>query len=68
MSEPTDPEAVWRVQVQFLLDVLRRSGTQPVEYVVVPLVVTLHANPGLLQQVMGDKSTHDHILETRGKD
>ena len=68
MSEPTDPEAVWRVQVQFLLYVLRRSGTQPVEDVVVPLVVILHANPGLLQQVMGDKSTHDRILETQGKD
>lgn len=52
LSKPTDPEAVRRVQVQFLLQVFGCPGTQPVEDVVVPLVVTLHANPRLLQQVM----------------
>lgn len=48
LSKPTDPEALGRVQVQFLLYVLRRPSTQPIEDVVVPLVVTLHTNPRLL--------------------
>lgn len=48
LSKPTDPEALGRVQVQFLLYVLGRPSTQPIEDVVVPLVVTLHTNPRLL--------------------
>lgn len=62
LCNPTDPEAVWRVQVQFFLQVLGRPGAQPVEDVVVPLVVALHANPRLLQQVMGDEPAHHCIL------
>lgn len=54
--------------MQFLLDVLRCPSTQPVEDVVVSLVVTLHANPRLLQQVMGDKSTHNCILVQQERD
>lgn len=50
--------------MQLLLQLLRRSGTQPVEDVVVPLVIALHADPGLLQQVVRDESTHDCVLRT----
>lgn len=62
LCNPTHPEAVWRVQVQFLLQVFRRAGAQPVEDVVVPLVTALHANPRLLQQVMGDKAADNCVL------
>lgn len=53
--------------MQVLLQVFRRAGTHPVEDVVVPLIVTLHANSGLFQQVMGDESAHNCILETQDK-
>lgn len=60
----TDPEAVRRVQMQLLLQLLRRSGAQPVEDVVVSLILALHANPGLLQQVVGDEPAYDCVLRT----
>lgn len=50
--------------MQLLLQLLGRSGTQPVEDVVVPLVVALHANPGLLQQVVRDEPAHHRVLRT----
>lgn len=58
------PEAVWRVQVQFLLQVFRRTGAQPVEDVVVPLVTALHANPRLLQQIVGDEAADNCVLHS----
>lgn len=61
---PTHPEAVWRFQVQFFLQVFRRASAQPVEDVVVPLVAALHANPRLLQQVMGDEAANNGVLRS----
>lgn len=61
---PTHPEAVGGVQVQFFLQVFRRAGAQPVEDVVVPLVAALHANPRLLQQVMGDEAADYRVLHS----
>lgn len=64
LPNPTHPEAVWRVQVQFFLQVFGRPGAQPVEDVVVPLVTALHANPRLLQQVMGDEAADNRVLHS----
>lgn len=39
---------------QFCAQISRRASAHHVEHVVIPLVRTLQAHPGLLQQVMGD--------------
>lgn len=51
--------------MELLLDVFRSSSTQPVEDVIVPLLLTLRADTGLLQKVMGHKSTYYCILENK---
>lgn len=48
--------------MELLADVLRRSGAQAVEDVVVPLFRALCADPGLLQKVVGHESTDDRVL------
>ena len=48
--------------MELLPDVLRSSGTQPVEDVVVPLLWTLSADPGLLQEVMRHEAAHHGVL------
>ena len=48
--------------MELLLDVVGGAGTQPVEDVVVPLLLALHADPGLLQQVVGHKPPHHRVL------
>lgn len=53
--------------MQLVLQLLGRSGTQPVEDVVVSLVVALHTDPGLLQQVVRDEPAHNRVLRTRGE-
>lgn len=64
-SEFTNPEAVWRAEVELLLDVFRSSSTQPVEDVIVPLLLALRADTGLFQQVMGHETTYYCILENK---
>lgn len=53
--------------MELLPDLLRRSGAQTVEDVVVPLLRTLSADPRLLQQVMRHEAAHDGVLEGDGK-
>lgn len=59
---PTHPKAVRRGQVEFLSDVLRRSGAQPVEDVVVPLVLTLSADTRFLQEVVRHEAPDHRVL------
>lgn len=61
------PEGVGGAQVELLPDFLRRSGTQTVEDVVVPLLWTLPADPRLLQQVMRHEAAHNGVLPGDGK-
>lgn len=58
----THPEGVWWFQVELGPDVLGGSSTQPVEDVVVPLLLALLADPGFLQQVVGHEASHHSIL------
>lgn len=51
--------------MELLLDVFRSSSAQPVEDVIVPLLLTLRADAGLLQQVMGHKTTYYCVLENK---
>ena len=51
--------------MELLLDVVGGAGTQPVEDVVVSLLLALHADPGLLQQVVGHEPPHHRILVRR---
>ncbi len=51
--------------MKLLLDVFRSSGAQPVEDVIVPLLLTLRADTGLLQQVMGHETPYYCILENK---
>lgn len=53
--------------MELLPDFLRRSGTQTIEDVVVPLLWTLPADPRLLQQVMRHEAAHDGVLPGDGK-
>lgn len=48
--------------MELLPDVLGRAGTQSVEDVIVSLLRTLSADPGLLQQVVGHEPAHDGVL------
>lgn len=38
------------------------ASTEQVEHVVVPLLGRLHADPGLLQEVVGDEAAHHLVL------
>lgn len=48
--------------LQGLAQPLGGAGTEQVEHVVVPLLGRLHADPGLLQQVVGDEAAHHLVL------
>ena len=56
-------ELVWRGQFQFLPEFLRGPGTQPVEDVVVTLILALGADTRLLQQVVRDETATHHVLK-----
>lgn len=56
------PERVRRAEVELLPDVFRRSGAQPVEDVVVPLLGALPADPRLLQQVVRHEAADHGVL------
>lgn len=51
--------------MELLPDVLRRSGTQSVEDVVVSLLWALSADPRLLQQVVRHEAAHDGVLKRK---
>lgn len=59
------PECVWGTEVELLPDVLRGSGTQAVEDVVIPLLRALPADSRLLQQVVRHKTAHNSVLESQ---
>lgn len=54
--------------MKLLPDVFRRSGTQPVEDVVVPLLRALPTDPRLLQQVVRHEAAHDGVLRRKSRE
>ena len=56
-------ELVWWAKLQLLAEAVGSAGTHSVEDVVVTLLVVLHADTGLLQQVVGNIASSDKILQ-----
>ena len=60
----TNIELVGRCELQLLTQCIRRSGTHPVEDVIVALLVVLRTDSWFLQQVMRDEPAAHLVLYT----
>jgi hypothetical protein len=55
-------KVIGRCDEQTLTEVFGRAGAQSVKYVIVALLLALHAYARLLEQVMRDKAARDLVL------